>query len=261
MVELSRWATTVLQDYRNGKLTAEYTFDEFRNKVKKIPRNTDFSRIAKDEAQSRQQKQEAATVETKEAKPKKEIVQTTLLGRIPKTQTKTKGSDQYKGWTVAKLKEECEKAGLTKGGKKADLIERLNGPRPPKLWLKRKAKGEYVPSKFNNCATALLVGLWLEQSKHGSDWKGMTKEELYALAESLDISKDPFSGIATGPFKYDGWSSMSDLRTGGEVPLVVLKRGHFKLTTSCDIAGYPLAEVLHTWCHEHNKCKCHEIGY
>jgi hypothetical protein len=88
----------------------------------------------------------------------------------------------------------------------------------------------------------------------------MPKEELYALAESLDISKDPFSGLVTSHFKYDGWSSMSDLRSG-EIPLIILKRGHFKLTTSCNIAGYTFAEAMHIWCHEHNNCKCHEVGY
>lgn len=102
------------------------------------------------------------------------------------------------------------KYGLVKTGKKADLINRLNGPRPPSILLERKAKGCYVPSRHNTCATALLVALYLEQEKANPDWNGMTKDELYALAESLEISKDPFSGVFTGQYKHDGWSSMSD---------------------------------------------------
>ena len=219
MVELSRWAADVLQDYRAGKLIAQFSYDEFLNEVRKIPRGTDFSRIAQDLAASKSlnsikpSKDESPSSSSSE----KKTVQTKL---VP---VKSKGNDEYKGWTVAQLQKECVECGLPKTGKKADLIERLNGPRPPKAWLERKKKGYYVPKRYNTCATALLVGLFLEQRKDETGWKGMTKEELYSLAEGLNISKDPFSGVATGPFKYDGWSSMSDLRSS-EIPLVVLKK-------------------------------------
>mmetsp|Transcript_12685 Transcript_12685/g.19500 ORF Transcript_12685/g.19500 Transcript_12685/m.19500 type:complete len:296 (-) Transcript_12685:93-980(-) len=266
MVELSRWAVHVLQDYRQGQIKAEYSLEEFEREVKKIPRETDFSKMAKDMAKSKRSVQVETTSNASAKKNKKITIQTTLFPSSGKlkadsvSKPKDTGSSQFSGWTVAKLQKQCVEWGLPKTGKKADLIVRLSGPRPPKLLLERKAKGCYVPSRYNTCATALLVGLWLEQRTAGPDWKGMTKEELYPLAESLDISKDPFSGVATGPFKYDGWSSMSDLRSG-EIPLVVLKRGHFKLTTSSEIGGFHLAEALHSWCHEHGICSCQQFGY
>lgn len=256
MVELSRWAMHVLQDYRDDKLKVKYSYEEFLQEVKKIPSGTDFSRIAKDMAKSRQaEKGASVTIETRSI-PKKATPKQTKL----EFSKKNRATNDYKGWTVSQLQKQCTEWGLPKSGKKADLIERLNGPRPPKILLERKARDCYVPSKYNTCAAALLVALWLEQRKAGLAWKGMTKEELYPLAESLDISKDPFSGVSNGVFKYDGWSSMSDLKSG-ELPLVVLKRGHFKLSTSTDISGVPLAEALHGWCHEHGKCSCQALGY
>mmetsp|Transcript_882 Transcript_882/g.1257 ORF Transcript_882/g.1257 Transcript_882/m.1257 type:complete len:839 (+) Transcript_882:72-2588(+) len=261
MVELSRWAIQVLKDYQDEKFVAKYTLQEFQSQVKKIRRTVDFSRIAKDMVKSSQ----SSDQQTHRKKPdtssnRKTIVQTTLVPVPNEAKIKAKLGNEYKGWTVAQLQKECVKVGLPKSGKKADLISRLNGPHPPKLLLERKAQNEYVPARYSTCATALLVALWIKQSKAGENWKGMIKEELYAAAESLDISKDPFSGVTAGSFKYDGWSSMSDLRSG-EIPLVVLKKGSFKLTSSSSISGYPFAETLHKWVHEHNVCRCSEIGF
>eukprot|EP00980_Cylindrotheca_fusiformis_P008118 scaffold1727_cov133-Cylindrotheca_fusiformis.AAC.21 len=256
MVELSRWAMRMLQDYRDKKLEVTYTYEEFQNEVKKIPSSVDFSRIARDMAKGGRPKTALESSDTPVKSEKKPGAKQTRLefGKAKATM------NDYKGWTVAQLQKQCSDWGLPKGGKKADLIDRLNGPRPPKVLLQRKARDLYVPSRYNTCATALLVALWLEQRNAGADWKGMPKEELYALAESLNISKDPFSGISTGVFKYDGWSSMSDLKSG-EFPLVVLKRGHFKLSASTGVSGMPLAEALHGWCHEHGKCCCQTLGY
>ncbi|CAJ1951908.1 unnamed protein product [Cylindrotheca closterium] len=256
MVELSRWAAKVLQDYRSNKMKTEFTLEEFQREVKKIPKGVNFSKIARDWAESKPSLEEKVTdtVDLTVAS-NKESKQLKLAFEKP-----TKAHNEYTGWKVSELQQECVKFGLSKTGKKADLIDRLNGPRPPSVLLERKAKGCYVPSRYNTCATALLVALYLEQEKNGPDWKGMTKDELYALTEALDISKDPFSGVQTGQYKYDGWSSMSDLR-GGEFPLVLLQRGHFRLTTGTDISGYPLAKALHKWCLEHGKCTCQTLGY
>ena len=265
MVELSKWATKIRQDYLSGQLTPHYTYEEFLRQVGKIPRSTDFSRMAKDHAAASNNTPESPEVvafkihkQLAASKAKK----STAPRKLAFDNVATKKEGNFDGFKLQELKAKCEEFGLPKTGKKADLIERLNGPRPPKLWLDRKKRNVgYVPSKYNTCATALLVGLWLEQKKQGNnDWKGMTKEELYPLAEGLDISKDPFSGVATGPFKYDGWSAMSDLR-GGEIPLVVLKKGRFMLTTSSDVSGFPLAEAMHGWCHEHSVCSCQGLGY
>mmetsp|Transcript_17996 Transcript_17996/g.44458 ORF Transcript_17996/g.44458 Transcript_17996/m.44458 type:complete len:880 (-) Transcript_17996:89-2728(-) len=256
MVELSRWAAKVLQDYRDNKIKAEFTLKEFQQEVRKIPQGVNFSKIARDWAESKPSLEEkvANTIDLTAAN-KKEHTQLKLAFGNPK-----KARNEYTGWKVAELQQECVKFGLSKTGKKADLIDRLNGPRPPSVLLERKAKGCYVPSRYNTCATALLVALYLEQEKNGPEWKGMTKEELYALAEALNISKDPFSGVQTGQFKYDGWSSMSELR-GGEFPLVLLKRGHFRLTAGTDISGYPLGKALHKWCLEYGKSTCQTLGY
>ena len=255
MVELSKWATKIRQDYINGTLKAQYTYEEFLHQVSKIPRATDFSRLAKNHAASRIEQESPIVImstiqkqsTTKSPTEKKPAAQRKLVFDGCEKAAK---NENYNGLKLQELRTMCEKFGLPKTGKKADLIERLNGPKPPKLWMERKKRSVgYVPSKYNTCASALLVGLLLEQKKNGGrSWKGMTKEELYPLAEALDISKDPFSGVATGPFKYDGWSAMSDLR-GGEIPLVVLKKGRYMLTTSSDVSGIQLAACMHAWCH------------
>lgn len=53
MFELSRWAQQVGKDVRTGKLTVQYTYEEFKKEVKKIPPTTDFSRLAKDNMATR----------------------------------------------------------------------------------------------------------------------------------------------------------------------------------------------------------------
>jgi hypothetical protein len=89
------------------------------------------------------------------------------------------------------------------------MLQRLRGPKPPKVWLERKKKGEYVPARHDTGASALLVALYLhERSVHEEDNVGLSKEELYNKAEGLQITKNPFSGgsTQTGPYHYDGWS-------------------------------------------------------
>jgi len=256
MVELARWATRVSQDFQDNKLTAQFTFEEFKMQIRNIPHGTDFSRIAKDMVKSRLSAESGKFKPTHSNDKKPSLGRTRLVMGKPKAE-----DDQFKGWTVAKLQKQCVEWGLPKSGKKADLIARLNGPRPPQLWLDRKKSGVgYVPSRHDTCANAILVAILLEQKKEEPSWKGMTKDEIYPLAERLCISKDPFSGTGTGRFNYDGWSSMTDLKSG-EIPLVILKRGHYKLTTSSVVSGLPFAEAMHKWCHEHNCCSCQEAGY
>lgn len=275
MVELARVATLLLQDLQGGKIQAQYTLQEFLSQVQSIPKSTDFSRIAKDMAETRrrlsqkeegnQQKLDPAKAENN--KPAALGKPGAIVGKPKKVDQENNKDHQFQGWSVAQLQKQCAEWGLQKSGKKADLIQRLKGPRPPQLWLERKKRDVgYVPTRHNTCATALLVALYLEQRQHqddttGSSWQGTPKEELYPIAEALNISKDPFSGIASsGPFQYDGWSSMSDLKSG-ELPLVVLKRGRFRLTTSSEVSGFQLAEAMHQWCHAHKNCSCQQLGY
>jgi ERCC4-type nuclease len=47
MRELGTWTKRVAEKMRAGIFTAQYTYSQFRNEVKKIPQGTDFSRLAK----------------------------------------------------------------------------------------------------------------------------------------------------------------------------------------------------------------------
>jgi hypothetical protein len=169
--------------------------------------------------------------------------------------------DAYSGWTKTELETMCVKVGLPKTGNRLKLLERLRGPHPPKVWLQRKQK--FVPERYNVAGTALLVALYLHERRQQVGLPdtgaagGMTKDELYPAAEALNITKNPFSGgtTQTGPYHYDGWSSMGKLLKG-DPALVIMKMGRYKLTRSCDIAGYPVAEAMHRWCHAHNHCSC-----
>ena len=143
------------------------------------------------------------------------------------------------------------------------LIERLNGPHMPKVWLTRKRKREYVPARHDCGARALLVGLYIlekDATDAGPDHKRVSKNELYVKAEELEITKNPFSGgtTQTGPYLYNGWSNIGKLLKGNP-PLVLLKKGRYMLTRSCEIAGYPLAKTTHELCHQHGKCKCRDL--
>ena len=182
------------------------------------------------------------------------------------TKPVTQSSDNYSSWSIATLQEECIKYGLAKSGKLVDLINRLHGPKPPQVWVERKTKGEYVPRTHDSGGTALLVALLLleeeedkEQgrSSRNQQHPGFDKDTVYMKAEELCITKNPFSGgtTQTGPYHYDGWSSMKYL-LNGDPPLVVKKRNKFRLTRSCGLSGYTLAKGLHRWCHDHGNCGC-----
>ena len=96
--------------------------------------------------------------------------------------------------STKELAEECQKFGLPKSGSRADLMERLNGPRPPALWVERKRKNQYVPVRHNVAATALLVAMHLHVQKAGPENPGMTKDEVCKMAESLHSTMNsPFS--------------------------------------------------------------------
>ena len=139
--------------------------------------------------------------------------------------------------------------GLWKTGKRADLVARLKGPRPHAAWRKRKDKGQYVPPRHYVAGMALLVALYLHEIQVGEGYAGITKDELYVQAEGLNIIKNPFSGgtTQTGPYSYDGWSSMS-LLLKRDPALVIPKISKYRLTRSINIAGFEVARQLHQWC-------------
>ena len=180
--------------------------------------------------------------------------------------TPVSGDCEYSKWSIAALKQQCTDWGLPKTGKKEELIARLKGPRPPPVLLQRRASKQYTPERHDIGANALLVGMVLQQCPGGRidpNFQGTTKDPLYILAESLNITKNPFSGgtTQTGPYHYDGWCNMGRLLEGDPALVCRVPGRRFKLTTSGPISGVPIAKAVHRWCHEHNKCSCQELGY
>ena len=340
MFELARWAKKVAEEVKSGILKAQYTYAQFNEQVKKIPRDTDFSRLAKYEAEMRQKKTESAAVASKRphdevssdvevvevlspssgskmpaARPVSKQKSPLLLHKKPSARSFPRadisnssyvrsptsisedsrrsessvasvkkpivGSKNasgraslakkpkvnidagiYADWTCKQLQDECVRCGVAKSGTKAQLIERLKDPHPPELYLRRKQAGQYVPSAHNVGGTALLVALYLHEKDASDDDRGLTKDELYAMAEGLCITKNPFCGgtTQTGPYHYDGWSSMNEL-LHGDPPLVTAKKCRYKLTRNSEFAGYPLARAMHQWCHEWGNCPCGDMTF
>lgn len=284
MFELARWAQKVAAEMKAGTIQARYTYAEFKMKVAEIPKQTDFSRIAKDHVHQKLLK-EAALSQTAAYASDIEVVSETanhLSSRIsgakisppsswssskppPKKHKAERNSDdgdndEFFGWTKAALQDECAIAGLPKTGSRTNLVARLKGPCPPKLWLERKRQKQYVPERHDTGGSALLVALYLHEKEMGPDDVGLTQEELTMKAEGLAITKNPFSGgtTQTGPYHYTGWANMSKLLSG-DPALVNKTKRLYKLTRSCDIAGYKVAEAMHAWCHQHNNCPCGAI--
>ena len=261
MAKLVEICKSVSNDYRSGKLTAEYTYDGFMQRVRSIPVGTDFSRIAKDRSTLKAAKTLSGSVaedEPSNGGPGCPVPKEKSMAAIKHDSDM---ASRYSNWKVAQLKEECDKHGLPKTGNKVDLMNRLLGPHPPKAWLQRKNASLYVPSRYDTCASAILVAIWMHQRQKEESWKGLEKEDIISLSERLDISKDPFSGTGKGIFNYDGWSCMGQLREG-QSPLVFRQKGGlFKLTTiGGDLSGFHIASVMHDWCHAHNKCRCNDVG-
>jgi hypothetical protein len=117
-----------------------------------------------------------------------------------------KAKSEYSNMTAKQLGDMCEEYGLPKTGTKAKLIERLSGPRPPVIYCKHKKKGRYVPACDqgvpDNGSTALLVAIQILQDS-APEGSSFTKDEIYLLAEGLEITKNPFSGgtTQTGPYR------------------------------------------------------------
>jgi hypothetical protein len=196
-------------------LKAKYTYAEFKRECAKIGK-VDLSRLAKDHMQ----RKPAAEVSKRStevvdgvgsdsdsdsdieillsssvgggkawAAPKK-VASSTKKQPRKRQKTEEVDNDKYSRHTKQELEAECVSAGLPKSGKKADLIARLEGPHPPKLWLKRKGNNEFVPASYNDGGTALLVAMYLHERETGPDNAWMTKDELYSKAEGLNITKN-----------------------------------------------------------------------
>ena len=283
MFELARWAERIATEIKEGTLKAEYTYEQFKQQCARVGPNVDFSRLAKDHVR---QMREAASkpsaayedsvdsdieilVESvglngSSAKNRKVPASSPERDFLPRKKPKIdtdseEADDGYAAKSSKELQEACKAAGLAKSGTRADLISRLKGPRPPKLWLARKRKGEWVPERHNVGGSACLVALYLhERDEAGPNDPGMTRDELYVKAEDLSITKNPFSGgtTQTGPYHYNGMSGFDKNTLKGDPALVVKKKGRYKLTRSCEIAGYGIAQAIHNWNHEYGNCPC-----
>jgi len=168
--------------------------------------------------------------------------------------------ERFASMSSKALKDACAEVGLKTTGSKSDLIERLRDTAkyPPQVLLKRKRTGQYVPQNHNVGSSALLVAMYLNERDTGNP-EGLTKEELYVKAESLNITNNPFSGgtTQTGPYHYDGWTNMRHLRREeDDQPLVKRCKSKFRLTRNSAIAGYEIAKAVHSWNHAHDNCPC-----
>ncbi len=343
MLQLSRWAESVAIDIQSGKLPLKYTYDEFLREVDKIPKNVDFSHLAKYHASKRKAaKMDLLSDEDSycghEGKLSPLVLDERFRGaekrpvfndtiqiksgqgtskRFKLNETKcnynkdrfardaecksdsSEKKNEYTKWTAAALRDKCEQLGMKKTGSKAEMIERLLDTcnHPPAVYCMRKQRNLYVPANLATAPTAILVAIQIEQdnaSIGAEKYGGMTKDEIYIMAEKIDVTKNPFCGgsTQTGPYRkylamhdcsvelehfsmtmfyfltllfpntdYDGWSSMSTLKQSGDPPLVVEKKQRFRLSTTGDVSGLQLARGMHIWCHKKGICKCTEHGY
>eukprot|EP00546_Thalassionema_frauenfeldii_P010324 CAMPEP_0178910248 /NCGR_PEP_ID=MMETSP0786-20121207/8991_1 /TAXON_ID=186022 /ORGANISM="Thalassionema frauenfeldii, Strain CCMP 1798" /LENGTH=723 /DNA_ID=CAMNT_0020582477 /DNA_START=293 /DNA_END=2460 /DNA_ORIENTATION=+ len=60
MFELARWARRIVEELDHGTLRAEFTYEQFQHELKQIPKDTDFSRLAKYYAAERKEREAAA---------------------------------------------------------------------------------------------------------------------------------------------------------------------------------------------------------
>lgn len=162
MFQLARWVQKISKEMKEGLITAHFTYAEFKKKVAEIPRQTDFSRLAKYHMKEKLKK-EASTkrgadgiddddsdievlsgpgngstpsTQTSNSKPKKPAQSSQKRPAKKQKAAKTDIDEgEYFGWSKSALMDECAEFGLTKSGSRAALIERLKGPRPPRVWL------------------------------------------------------------------------------------------------------------------------------
>ena len=263
MLDLARWVKkVVLTDLKSGKLTARYTYAEFIEELKKIPPSTDFSRLAKSAMERRVQASVAAAaskrahaevdydseIEVLEEMSSREnpTGRRSLLDDLkpaakPSRAKKTKASSEdFSNMSKKQLEEKCVEYGLPKSGTKPDLISRLRGPRPPKLLVRRKQSGEYVPSKHDGASAALLVALYLHEKDAGTENRGLTKDELIVKADELQIMKTPILASPPGPYAYTGWDSMSRSLVKGDPPLVKIIKGRIQTYSEFRIGWLPV---------------------
>ena len=267
MSQLATWAESVAKDVRSNKLKLKFTYNEFIERVSKIPKETDFSRLARYHAAQRKEqpidlskdedrtwtgsestfeKERLKPIEldetfkknsytqdvfttttnnkrstagaqnrfnldddkkreaTKEKKnnPKTSPIESSCTNNQMNTNANTNETTravvEYHKWTTGHLKNKCTEFGIARNGTKDELIARLldETNRPPEVYLLRKNRALYVPARVDVAATAILVTLQIKQdlAQAGANYAGETKDEIVALADPLNIKKDPWCG-------------------------------------------------------------------
>lgn len=181
------------------------------------------------------------------------------------TPLKRKAEDEHgslsKKEKVARKKELsalCASKGLLQSGTLEELAARSKNPSKPEILDKRKQNKLVAPTRHDTCDCAVLVAMLL----HDRGGEGDFKDDIYATATNLRITKNPFAGGTTqrGPHLYDGWSGVAKM-SKGEVPLISLKKKKYSLTRMHDLGGMEVAKALHKWCHEWGNCRCEDLGY
>ncbi len=264
MFEICRWAASVAKDVQSGRLKLEYTYNDFLEKIDAIPKNVDFSRLAKYHAKERKEwavdlmsdnekdfgyggnlspivldkrlqkaekrkAREISTDNSSKASARKRFKlqecnkiepwsrfldsgsSSTALpahDRNNTIQPSNEGMNEYSKWTASALRHKCVEFGMKKAGSKAELIERLMDPtnRPPPVYRLRQQRGLYIPAKLDTSSTAILVAIQIAQDNAAvgvENYVGATKDEIYVMADKIDIKKDPFCGgtTQTGPYR------------------------------------------------------------
>ena len=145
------------------------------------------------------------------------------------------------------------------------MVDRLKGPRWPKLLIdrKRSERNDRMP-RCPSSKAAMLVAMLL----YDRDKKGMTKAQLMAHAESNGIRDKSIYEVNN---RYDGFHGMGDLIKGD--PSLVVGKGKrgagylyclstYGLGKSEDLSGESGAVAYHDYAHQLNPvlCKCGSMG-
>jgi len=169
MFQLARWAQKIAREMKEGTITAQYTYSEFKAKVAAIPSQTDFSRLAKyhmkekldgiDDDSDIEVLSGPTAYSSHSSISKKTAPSSEKRPPAKKQKTAKDEDDQYFGWSKTALMDECAEFGLSKSGSRTALIERLKGPRPPKVWL--EVSSYFLRKRCLLCCFLLTVLVFL----------------------------------------------------------------------------------------------------
>lgn len=192
MFELSRWAAEILSETKLGQVSITgqteiggstsglpFRSDPVRDPIKRASSlaGNRFLQAKSSPLTARPSFPPYTNATPPKSTPSSPIFRPSSRPRV----TPIGGDHDYSKWSMISLKQQCTEWGLPKTGNKEDLITRLNGPRPPKVFMQRKAAKQYTPDRHDIGANALLVWLVLQQCPGGridEAFRGTTKDPL-----------------------------------------------------------------------------------